>query len=70
MATSGPKSTGGGVSTYADFAALPTDQPDGTLAVTLDDHKIYVYNLATTTWELKGEASGLDLVSFTQFGGY
>ena len=47
---SGGLGAGGGLTTYANFAALPASATDGTLAVTLDTDTIYIYNLATTTW--------------------
>jgi hypothetical protein len=47
--------TGGGgssgIPTYANAAALPSSAADGTQAVTLDTHTIYVYNAGTSTWQ-------------------
>lgn len=66
-------SSGSGVETYANFASLPTGQPDGSVAVTLDSHELYIYNSGTSTWTLSsgsGGSSGLDLVSYTQYGGF
>lgn len=65
-------SSGSGINTYANFASLPSGQPDGSVAVTLDTHQLYIYNEGTATWTLSsgsGGSSGLDLVSYTQFGG-
>lgn len=39
----------GAVADYAALVAL-TDSADGEARITLDDGKLYVYNLATTTW--------------------
>lgn len=66
-------SSGGSIGTYADFASLPSGQPDGAVAITLDNHQLYIYNEGTNTWTLSsgsGGSSGLDLVSYTQFGGF
>jgi hypothetical protein len=50
--------TGSGVSTYANFASLPGSATDGTLAVTLDTHDLYIYNAGLTTWELVSAGGG------------
>ena len=66
-------SSSGGISAYANFASLPSGQPDGSVAVTLDTHQLYIYNEGTSTWTLSSGSSGssgLDLVSYTQFGGF
>lgn len=60
--------TGGTVTTYANYAALPGSATDGTLAVTLDTNSLYVFDSATSTWKLIGPQ--VDLVSYTQFGGF
>ena len=44
--------------TYADYASLPTEASNGDIAVTDDDHKLYVYDSDTTTWVLSGGSSG------------
>jgi hypothetical protein len=50
--------SGSGVATYANFAALPTSAVDGTLAVTLDTHELYVFNAGIVTWEIVSGAGG------------
>ena len=66
----GSSSSGSGVSTYANFAALPGGATDGALAITLDTHSLYVYNSGTSSWQLVTGSNALDLVSYTQFGGF
>lgn len=64
--------SGSGVGTYANFAALPGSATDGTLAITLDNHSLYVYNSGTGTWDLisgPGQPQA-DLVEYTQYGGF
>lgn len=51
-------SGGSGVSTYASFATLPGSAADGTLAVTLDTHDLYVYNAGLPGWELVSAGGG------------
>lgn len=48
----------------ADYAALVdlVDPVDGEVRVTLDDSKIYVYDLDTTTWNLAGAGGGAGTV--------
>lgn len=43
-----------GIPTYANFASLPASAADGSVAVTLDTDNIYVFNLGTVTWVLRG----------------
>jgi len=62
-------SSGSGVQAYANFAALPAGQPDGTVAVTLDTNSIYVYDAGTLTWVLSSGASSPDTYAYTYFGG-
>ena len=50
MGFGGLKSGVGGVFSYADFASLPTGVKDGTVAVTLDNSGVYVYDSDTDTW--------------------
>jgi hypothetical protein len=59
---------GTGVTTYASYASLPGSASDGALAITLDTDKLYVFDSATSTWKLIGPQ--VDLVSFTQYGGF
>ena len=48
-----PQASGGsGVATYANFASLPASATDGTLAVTLDTHSLYVFNGTLNAWVL------------------
>lgn len=57
-------STGGGsaaIPTYANLAALPATAADGAAAITLDNDRLYIFNLATTTWILAG-GSGVPLL--------
>lgn len=68
-AVPGNSSSGSGVSTYANYAALPGSATDGTLAITLDTHTLYVYNSGTASWQVVS-GSALDLVSYTQYGGF
>lgn len=49
----------------ADFAALPNPASDGEVRVTLDDSKLYVYDLDTTTWNLAGAGGGAGTVYIT-----
>ena len=50
----------------ADFAALSAiTGADGEVRVTLDDSKIYVYDLDTTTWNLAGAGGGAGTVYIT-----
>jgi hypothetical protein len=42
--------SGSGITTYANFAALPVSANDGDAAVTLDTDTLYIYNLSSTTW--------------------
>lgn len=70
-AVPGGGSSGSGVSTYANYAALPGSATDGTLAVTLDTDSLYVYDSTTSSWKLIANPSSVvDLVSYTQFGGF
>lgn len=48
--------------TYADYASLPTDASNGDIAITDDDHKLYVYDADGTTWVLSGGSSGAGTV--------
>lgn len=50
MATGG----GGGVSTYANFAAFPASASDGTLALALDTDILYAYNAGGAAWVIIG----------------
>lgn len=49
----------------ANFAALPQPASDGEVRVTLDDSKLYVYDLDTTTWNLAGAGGGAGTVYIT-----
>lgn len=49
----------------ADFATLPQPAEDGEVRVTLDDSKLYVYDLDTTTWNLAGAGGGAGTVYIT-----
>jgi microcystin-dependent protein len=49
----------------ANFAALPQPATDGEVRVTLDDSKLYVYDLDTTTWNLAGAGGGAGTVYIT-----
>ena len=51
----------GAVANYAALVAL-VDPADGEVRVTLDDSKIYVYDLDTTTWNLAGAGGGAGTV--------
>lgn len=56
----------GGITTYANAAALPSGTiTDGAAAITLDTDSLYVYNLGTTTWKLI--ASPADVSSIGTF---
>ena len=67
-AVPGGSGGGSGVTTYANYAALPGSATDGTLAVTLDTDSLYVFDSATSTWKLIGPQ--VDLVSYTQYGAF
>ncbi|HNV63275.1 MAG TPA: hypothetical protein PKN54_10070, partial [Candidatus Cloacimonas acidaminovorans] len=54
----------GAVADYAALVAL-TGSEDGEVRVTLDDSKIYVYDLDTTTWKLAGAGGGAGTVYIT-----
>jgi len=54
----------GAVADYAALTAL-VDSEDGEVRVTLDDNKIYVYDLDTTTWKLAGAGGGAGTVYIT-----
>lgn len=45
-----PGAGGSGVTTYATFADLPTSPADGTLAVTLDTHTVYLWDADSSMW--------------------
>lgn len=51
-----PVGSGGGVPTYANATALPATATDGSLAVTLDTDKLYVFDGNTVTWLVIGGA--------------
>lgn len=56
----------GSVPTYANFASLPTGVADGSLAVTLDTHTLYIYDSGTMTWSpVTGGGSGYNVNLFT-----
>lgn len=60
-----PSTGGGGITTYANFAALPASANDGAAAVTLDTDTIYIFNLATVTWRPvanPGDALGIGTI--------
>jgi len=49
--------SGGGVPTYATAAAFPSGPSDGQLAIALDSHLLYEYNLGLLTWQVIGGAN-------------
>lgn len=53
---------GGGVTAYANFAALPPAPDDGTLAITLDTHILYEYNSTAVAWQALS-TPGTDITS-------
>lgn len=54
----------GAVANYAALVAITTDA-DGAARVTLDDSKLYVWDLNTTTWNLAGAGGGAGTVYIT-----
>jgi hypothetical protein len=45
-----PSAGGSGVQTYADEASLPASAVDGTLAITIDSHTLWVFDSAGGDW--------------------
>ncbi len=46
-----PATSSGGVTAYANAAALPLTAVDGTLAVTIDTDSLYIYDAGTASWK-------------------
>jgi hypothetical protein len=52
-------SSGGGITTYANFAAFPATASNGAAAIALDTDNLYIFNSGTSTWKLvAGPAAG------------
>lgn len=49
-------------SIFANLAAFPTTAPDGTLAVALDTHTLYMWDQATLTWQSIGGTSTVEVI--------